>query len=322
MNRFLVGYTSSKWNSLMSLTLSILRAFKFTAQNILRNFWLSFITLTIFVLTLVTVNAVLFVNVVAQEVLESVEEKVEVTIYFEPEASESLVKSAQGYLRGFGQVRDVAFVSAEDALASFQERHSGDETVLASLEEIGGNPFGNALVVSTFSTDDFPFVLEAIETPEFSPYIKDKDFTDFEAIIERIDALSWRIRVAGFALAGLFAFIAMLIIFNTIRVAIYVHRDEIGIMKLVGANDWFVRAPFLLEAILYSLKATVIVAVLLYAFLRVSQHQLVAYFGESHADVAQYFIENGVLLFLLQFGALAVLSLLTTGYAMRRYLRV
>ncbi len=304
------------------MSLSILRAIKFTFQNILRNFWLSFITLTIFVLTLVTVNTVLFVNVVAQEVLESVEERVEVTIYFTPEASEDLVKSAQGYLRGFGQVRDVQFVSAEDALASFEERHAGDEVVLASLEEIGENPFGNALVVSTYSTDDFAFILEAIETPEYSSYIKEKDFTDYEAIIERIDALSWRIRVAGFALAALFAFIAVLIIFNTIRVAIYVHRDEIGIMKLVGANDWFVRAPFLLEAILYSLKATIIMAIILFLFLELSQDWLVSYFGESHVDVAAYFVENGPTLFLAQFGALALLSLLTTAYAMRRYLRV
>ena len=148
----------------MSVYLSIMRAIKFTFQNILRNFWLSFITLTIFILTLVTVNAVLFVNVVAQEVLESVEERVEVTIYFQPEATEDLVKSAQGYLRGFGQVRDVQFVSAQDALDSFKERHGADEIVLASLEEIGSNPFGNALVVSTNSTDDFEFILDAIET--------------------------------------------------------------------------------------------------------------------------------------------------------------
>ena len=306
----------------MSFLLSTARVIKFTIQNILRNFWLSFITLTIFVLTLVTVNAVLFVNVVAQEVLESVEERIEVTIYFEPEASEDLVKSAQGYLRGFNQVRNVTFVSAEDELESFRERHSNDPVVLASLDEIGENPFGNALIVSTHSTDDFAFILEAIETPEYSSYIKEKDFTDYEAIIERIDALSLRVRMAGFALAGLFAFIAVLIIFNTIRVAIYVHRDEIGIMKLVGANDWFVRAPFLLEAILYSLKAAEIMALLMWFFLQVSGSWLTEYFGESHEDVAGYFIENGIELFLMQFAALALLSLLTTAYAMRRYLRV
>ena len=299
-----------------------MRAIKFTFQNILRNFWLSFITLTIFILTLVTVNAVLFVNVVAQEVLESVEERVEVTIYFQPEATEDLVKSAQGYLRGFGQVRDVQFVSAQDALDSFKERHGADEIVLASLEEIGSNPFGNALVVSTNSTDDFEFILDAIETPEYASYIKEKDFTDYEVIIERIDSLSSRVRLAGFALAALFAFIAVLIIFNTIRVAIYVHRDEIGIMKLVGANDWFVRAPFLLEAALYSLGAAVLMAIMMFLFLHFSQDWLIGYFGDSHADVNAYFVDNGPVIFLTEFGVLAVLSLLTTAYAMRRYLRV
>lgn len=306
----------------MSLVLTTLRAIKFTFQNIFRNFWLSFITMTIFLLTLITINAVLFVNVVAEEVLESVEEKVEVTIYFNTEASEDIVKAAQGYLRGFAQVRDVQFVSAEEALETFRERHADDDTVLASLDEIDDNPFGNALVISAQSTEDFEFILEAIETPEFSPYIKEKDFTDYEQIIDRIDQVSSQVRFGGLALAAVFGLIALMIVFNTIRVAIYVHRDEIGIMKLVGANDWFVRAPFLLEAIIYSVVATGLMIVLMFLFLQLSDGWLLTYFGESHNGVREYFEQNALMVFGLQFLGLAFLSLLTTAFAMRRYLRV
>lgn len=306
----------------MSFFLSIIRVFKFAIQNFFRNFWLSFITVTIFALTLITVNAILIMNVMADAALKSVEEKVEVSVYFTPEASEDLVKSVQGYLLGLGQVRDVQFVSAEDSLDIFRQRHEDNPVILASLEEIDGNPFGHALIVSARSPDDFDFILESVETPEFSPYIKETDKTDYQTIIANIKKLSGRVRIGGIVLAGFFTLVAILIIFNTIRVAIYVHRDEIGIMKLVGANDWFVRGPFLLEAIFYGIVATVIVGSLVFLSLGALDPWIAVYFGDVNISLREYFIENGLWIFGAQLVALSLLSLLTTMFAMRRYLRV
>ncbi|RMD51133.1 FtsX-like permease family protein [Candidatus Parcubacteria bacterium] len=306
----------------MNFILSFLRIVKFAFQNIFRNFWLSFITLTIFILTLISVNSVLFLNVMANSALESVEQKVEVTIYFTADASDELTKSAQGYLRGFSQVKDVQFISSEQALKNFKERYAGNDVVLSSLEEIGENPFGNALVITAKSTEDFDFILNALETPEFAPYIKDKNFDDYDEVIDRIQLFSARMKIVGMAIAALFALIAILIIFNTIRVAIYVHRDEIAIMKLVGANDWFIKGPFLLEAILYALTSSVLMGVLFLSFLQAAEPALMNYFGESYEGVHNYFYNNAGLIFGGQFAALATLSLLTTSYAMRKYLRI
>ena len=305
----------------MSLALSITRVIKFTFQNIFRNFWLSFITLTIFVLTLITVNAVIFMNVVAESALEVVEQKVEVSFYFTSEASEDIVTSAQGYLRGFSQVRDVEYVSAEEALELFKERHADDEVILSSLEEVGDNPFGDSLVVTTQSTDDFEFIAEAMETPEFSSYIREQDFTDYEQVIAKIESFRTRIGYAGFILAGLFGLIAIMIIFNTIRIAIYVHRDEIGIMKLVGANDWFVRGPFILEALLYSFCATIVMVAITFGILGTSRNRILEYFGDAGDSIFAYFQDNALFIFGWQFLALAILSLLTTAFAMRKYLK-
>lgn len=306
----------------MNFFLSFYRVIKFTAQNILRNFWLSFISLTIFLLTLLTINTMILLNVLADAALESVERKVEVSLYFKPDTSEEMVKSAQGFLLGLAQVRDVEYVSADEALAIFAARHQDNPTILSSLEEVGGNPFGDALIISAESSDDFPFILEAMDTPEFSPLIKEKDFTDYEVIIERIKMLSERVRWAGITLSIFFALIAVLIIFNTIRVAIYVHREEIAIMKLVGANDWFIRGPFLLEALLYSFLATVIMALALLLATGALEPYVANYFGDIDVSVAEYFRTNLLSIFGVQFIVLSLLSLLTTMYAMRRYLRV
>lgn len=305
----------------MSFLISIARIAKFTFQNTLRNFWLSFITMTVFLLTLVTINTVLFINVVADSVLQTIEQKVEITVYFTQNASEDLVKAAQGYVRGFSQVRDVLYVSEAEALANFQKRYSDDEVILSSIEEVGANPLGSSLVISAYSVDDLSFILQALETPEFSPYIKENKYTDYQPIIERISEISLQVKIFGFGLAGLFALIAMLIIFNTIRVAIYIHRDEIAIMKLVGANDWFVRGPFLLEALIYSIFASIIMVGLMLLFLQVARQPFLLYFGDSADAIHSYFFDNGLMIFGFECLGLSAVSLLTTGFAMRRYLR-
>ena len=306
----------------MSFFLSIYRVFKFSLQNFFRNFWLSFITITIFILTLVTVNAILIMNVMADAALKSVEEKVEVSVYFTPEASEDLVKSVQGYLLGLGQVRDVQYITAEDSLMIFKERHVDNPVILSSLDEIDGNPFGHALIISARSPEDFDFILESVETPEFSPFIKETDKTDYQTIIANIKKLDGRVRIGGIVLAGFFTLVAILIIFNTIRVAIYVHRDEIGIMKLVGANDWFIRGPFLLEAVFYGVIATLVIVAILYVSIGALDPWIAVYFGDVNVSLKEYFIENGLVIFGAQLIALSVLSLLTTLFAMRKYLRV
>ena len=99
---------------------STYRLFKFAIQNFFRNFWLSFVTITIFILTLLTINAIIFLNLMANATLKSIEDKVEITVYFNIDASEDIAKASQGYLLGLPQVRDAVFISAEDATSDFR----------------------------------------------------------------------------------------------------------------------------------------------------------------------------------------------------------
>lgn len=301
---------------------SFLRGIRFAFQSMLRNFWLSFVTVSVFCLTLLTVNAVIMLNVLAQASVKSVEERVQVTVYFTSDASETIVKNVQGYLLGLSQVKEVAYVSADEALESFKARHSSDPVILAALEEVDGNPLGQALKIRSYSADDFPFIIEALNTPEYSPFIKEKDYNDYTTALAALSDFSAKVRFGFLGLAGFFGFIAILIVFNTIRVAIYVHRDEIGIMKLVGANDWFVRGPFLLESVFYALAATVLVAGAGYVALTAANPYILRFFTGVDVDLLGYYSSNALIIFGGQFLLLAVIGLATTGVAMRRYLRV
>lgn len=306
----------------MSFLRSIYRVKKFALQNILRNLWLSIVTLSIFVLTLLTVNMLLGVNVITDATLKDIESRVDVTVYFLPETSEDLVKNAEGYAQSLSQVKTTEYISADSALERFKEQYTNDEIILRSLDEVGENPFGPALVILADSPSDFPFILEAMATPEFAPFIKETIDEDHQQAIESIRTASDRIRLFGLILALFFGLISVSIIFNTIRVAIYVHRDEISIMKLVGANDWFVRGPFLVESLFYSLLSTIVIAGVVLVTIKTIEPRLAAFFVSGELDLYGYFVQHAVIIFGAQFLGIALLSLITTLLAMRRYLRV
>jgi len=301
---------------------SVGRLLKFAAQSIFRNFWLSFVTTSVLLLTLFTVNMLIVMNVLADATINSIEDKVQVEVYFNQGTSQDIQKSVHGYLAALPQVKDVAVIPADEALEAFKTLHADDPEILAALEEVGGNPIGDSLLISAHNPDDFEFVLAALDSsPEYAPYIKEKNFADHKAVIERLSGFSDQVRLGGLGLAGFFALISVLIVFNTIRVAIYVHRDEIAVMKLVGAQDWFVRGPFLLEAIFYSAAATAIMAGICVFVLKVLEPQIRSFFAGVDVSLATYYWENAILIFGAQFLALAALSMITTLFAMRKYLK-
>ncbi|MCR4311830.1 MAG: ABC transporter permease [Candidatus Uhrbacteria bacterium] len=301
---------------------SFARIVTFAFQGTFRNFWLSFVTTSVFLLTLLTVNSLIALNVLADGAVRSLESRVRIDVYLTSNASEDIIKSARGYLLGMPQVKTIDVIPEDEALAAFREKHHDDPQVLAALDEVGGNPIGNALRISANDAADFPYIIEALNSPEFSPYIKDSNFSDSTSAIEKLSEFTSRVRVAGLALAIFFAFISILIVLNTIRVAIYVHREEIGIMKLVGATDWFVRGPFLLEVVFFAAGATLLMAGATYLALSAAETQIAAFFVGVDVSVLDYFVQNGFAIFGLQFVALVVLGVATTWFAMRRYLRV
>ena len=301
---------------------STYRVTKFAFQNFWRNFWLSVITITMLVMTLLTVNILLVLNYVTDQAISSVENRIEVSVYFERDTPEPTVMSAVSYLRGISQVRDVLTISSEDALSRFTEQHKDNPVVLASLDELGGNPFGSTLIVKANSAQDFTTILDALENPQFRDSIREKDFSNYQQIIDRIQGTTERIRFFGLVMMAIFIAITILIVFNTVRIGIFIHREEIGIMRLVGASNWFIKAPFLLEMVLLSLLAMLLVMAIVYPTLAVLEPKFSFFFANNSIGLIDYFEQNGLKIFGTEFGVLVILTMLSTSLAMRRYLKV
>jgi len=144
-----------------------------------------------------------------------------------------------------------------------------------------------------------------------------------QIVIERLSGLSDQIQKIALGVTVIFIIISFLVVFNTIRIAIYTHREEIGIMKLVGASNWFVRIPFLIEGVLYAFFATVITIAILAPVLGfLAPHLNDAFFASYNINISQFFETHLLSLIAYQFLGAAFLNMASASFAISRYLKV
>lgn len=299
---------------------SVFRVIRFAFQDVFRNMSLSLMTILILVLMLLSMNTLLIVRLLTGEAVASIKDQIDVSIYFHHTAPDDAVSEVQSFLLGFPEVVDITHRSKEDVLEEFRAAHAGSKDILAAIDEVGENPFGPTLILRTREPGDYEAILTALNIPEYESLIEEKTFGETERAIERIDIITRQVEYFVAALSGLFAIIAFIVIFNTIRVAIYTQRAEISIKKLVGATNWFVRGPYVVEALIFSFVS---VAVALGILIGVAD-LLDPYIGivfEQPGILTNYVSSHILMLAAVQFGMVLILTVITSGLAMRRYLR-
>lgn len=302
--------------------IALARVIKFALQNFRRNFWISMITVSILSLALVSVNLLLAVNVLGRTAVRAIESRVDVSVYFKPAVGEDIVKSIKSSLEVMPEVRAVRYVSSDTALATFRERHASEELIVGALSEIGQNPLGSALIIQAASAEQYPAIMQAVEQPAYQDYIDEKNFDDYRAVVGRISSISGRLERFGFGISALFALIALLIVTNSIRIAVYTRREEIGIMRLVGASSAFIRAPFFLEGFLWSAIAVAITGVLVAMGAGMADPSVARFFEGTTFSLAGYFREYAFVIFTAELIGTWALVLLAESFAMRRYLKI
>ena len=161
-----------------------------------------------------------------------------------------------------------------------------------------------------------------LNNSKYNELISDKNFDDNKIYIGKIKKVSDNINWIGLLASSIFIFIAVLIVFNTIRVAIYTHQKEIAIMKLVGAANWFIRSPFLVESIFYGTIAWLIAVGLIYPLLNLLQPFLTNFFLTDSFNIISYFKDNFWSLFGLELLLVVFLNIVSSSVAIRRYLKV
>jgi len=301
--------------------LSIARIIKFSFQDIFRNIWLSLVTVIILILALLTVNMLLVVKVVGDTAVDAIKEKIDVNLFLKSSSEESDILALKSNLEKLGEVKSVEYVSKIDALEKFKEKHSDNAEILDSLRELGTNPLTPTLVIKPSSLDDFDNLINRLNAMD-DDIIESRNFADYKLILEKINSITKKVSDAALFLSSLFVFITLLVVYNSVRVTIYTHKQEIAIMRLVGASAWFIQMPYLLSAVVYAMFGVFVVALLFYPFLSLLQPYLEAFFVGYNVDLPAYFYGHIFLIFGTQFLGASLVNVVATLFAVRKYSRI
>ncbi len=302
--------------------LSFARVSRLALQQFHRNLWLSIATITLLVLPLLTVNLVIGLGVLGRAAKDAVQDKIDVSVYFKTNVKDDAVQEIQTSLRALPEVKDVAFIPKDEALVRFKARHKDDPVIMESLNQVGENPFGATLAIKAHDPEQYQRVLTFLEDPKYGDLIEEKNFEDHRIVIGKINSLLHSVRSFGLAVAAIFGAIGVLIVINTVRVAVYTHRNEIRVMRLVGAGNWFIRGPFLFEALFFSLVATVFTALIVYPGMHFVQPYLNNLFSGVDISLVSYFNRHFVYIFGGEFLGVLLITSVSSFFAVRRYLKV
>ncbi len=300
---------------------SLLRVVRFAFQDMGRNIGMSFMTIFILVLMLLSVNTLWSVEVLTKAAVSEVKDQINVSIYFSPTATEKQVNDIKSYLGGFPEVTKVDLRLREEVLTQFKDRHRLSQEVLSALDELGGNPFGPTVVVKTREPGDYKKIINALNVPEFETLIEAKSFDEHADAIDKIQNITNRVEKMGMGLSILFAIISFLVIFNTVRVAIQAQRVEIGIKRLVGASNWFIRGPYLVESLVFTIASVSVSAVVLFFALRWLDPYLIVVFPNGFS-LTNYYNSHILYVFGVQILAVLLLTVASSSLAMRKQLKV
>jgi len=309
----------------MSLWLNIKRVARYGLVGFIRNGFVSLAAVFIMTITLFAIAWLLIASAALNSVLTSLTNQVDVTVYFTPGASAQDIARIQAQLTALPQVATTTYISREQALADFRARHEGDQLTIQALEELGENPLGAAIEVRAKDTDQYETIATYVEAQQArgegaGAAIDKVNYRQNEAAIEKLSRIINTSRNLGIVIGLILAAASLLITFNTIRLAIYTARDEIGVMNLVGAGHWYVRGPFMIAGILYGAVAGLVVLIVLYPLTAVYGPSSQAFFGTF--NIFDYFLDNFTLIFGTVFGSGIALGALSSYLAVRRYLKM
>ena len=249
--------------------------------------------------------------------VESLQEGVDVSAYFKDSVLEEEIGDVRQQLLALEEVKEVEYVSKEEALRRFIEAYEGDDAILVPLDALGQNPLRAHLNVKAYDPGEYARIAEFLAGESFVSVIADVDFYDRAPIIEKVMLITAGIR--GLVLGVIIALsaIAVLVAFNTIRLTVYNSKEEIEIMRLVGASSWFIQGPFLVQGVLVGVVSSVAALIVLFGANFFIGSQIHSFSG---FDTFSFLVSHFFLLLLLCLVVGIGLGVISSAIAIRRYL--
>jgi cell division transport system permease protein len=229
--------------------------------NFKRNGMVSAAAVLVMTITLSVITGLIFLQAILNSSLTQIESKVDIAIYFPTSTSESTIITTKASLEKLPEVSGVTYTSSEDSIAQFRDRHKDDYLTIQALDELDQNPLGASLSVKAKDSAQYGAIAKFIKSDsgiaKSDTNIVD-NYDKNQLVIERLNAIIAGGKTLGFLVTLVLFIISIVITFNTIRLTIFISREEIGVMRLVGAANKYIRGPFMVEGVIYGLIASLI----------------------------------------------------------------
>ena len=311
----------------MSIFIITQRVIKTGFINFWRNGVVSLASVLVFTVTLFVIGILILGSAVLEASLDQLKDKVDVTVFFSIDADTTSMDSVAQQVRTLPEVREAVFKSREDVLAEFRGQHADDSLILQSLDELEGeNPLRAELNIRAQDPSQYQSIVNFLQNESTISIVGgagviDKiNFEDNRITIERFTQIIASVEQLGLYISILSIFITVLVIFNTIRLGIYTAREEISVMRLVGASNSYIRGPFIIEGILYGLIGAFFTLAILYPITGWVSRGTGNFYGGI--DLFNYYINNFPILFAVLVGAGVIIGVISSALAVRRYLKI
>jgi len=299
---------------------SFRRIIKIGLKEFSRNIGISIATIFIMVMVISLITMLFLLNPVSNALISSVQDKVDISVYIKEDVSVESIMELKSEISRIPEVENIDYISKEEALEIFITTHKDDPVLIESLTEVGYNPFLSSLNIKTWQSSQYEEVTNFLEGRTFQDLIEKIDYHQRKPVIEKVSILTRGINKTGIFFSIIFGVIAILIAFNSVRIAIHSSKEEISVMKLVGASNWFVRGPFLIQGIIVgfiSALITLLITFILSYFLEPKVRSLT-----PEISIWGIFISNLLILFLIQLATGIGLGIISSYIAVRKYLKI
>lgn len=250
------------------MPINISRIISFAIKDFGRNKGISIAAIFVLVVTIMLVSGLYFFHGISSYLTTQIQDKIDITAYFKEDVTEQEILDVKAEILDMSpDIKNIEYVSRDQALLLFNENHRDNPVLSRALEEVGDNPFLPSLNITTNGDpSQYADIANIIQTSSFNDLIEKVDFSEKKNTIEKVYSITRNINRFGFLLGLIFIIVAISVVFNTVKLTIESKKEEISTMRIVGASDWFVRGPFIIQGVIYGLISFIICFILSWLF--------------------------------------------------------
>jgi len=299
--------------------ITIKRIIKSAWTNFFRNTSLSFVAVFVVFLTIILTTSIFIIRDFGYTVVSDIQDKLSISLYFKEGVDEVTVLEVQEEISVLPDVISTQYISTDQALEEFIERHRDNPVIMAGVAEIGDQFLRPTITIKSDSIEGYDRIVAFLETSSSRIFFDKIDYERRRLVIENIFAIISTTTTIGIFLAVTLGLIAVLIVISIIRLSVYGMKEEIEVLKLVGVSKRFINSSFIAQGIIIGLMASILSFIFVFGlgiFFNDNLNILIPGF-----NFMDYLKNNFLFLLILQFGVGITLAIFSSILATRRYLK-